>query len=187
VERAERIETTRFLGSEFIVLLWFASEALEGAVDLPELGRAELWLDTLLVLQAPEDKTECVTLRGLAPSGGEEARTALAEGKLPTQARVHVRLEPRDFAFVLRADTLQRSGVVLPAQLREAGDERFYERLALLEECDRILGALWRDFAQLRTSALWGRELTSALRAWVKDGNTPSAAQLRAWIAKARR
>ncbi len=184
MERAEKIESTRFLGSEFIVWIWFCSEALEARLEVPGFGPAEVWLDTLLVLEAPEEKGERVALRGLAPSGGEEARVALAQGKLPTQARLHLRLDPEDYGFVLRADTLARSQVQLPAKLKEAGEERFLERMQLLERLDGMFDALFREFLRVRVSPSWERQIVPALREWVGGGDLPSAAVVRGWLKK---
>lgn len=181
----DRIEGTRFLGSEFIVWLWFKSELFEGEFDVPGFGKVELWLDTLLSFESPLDKAEKTTLRGIAPSTTPEAREAIKQGKLPTRARISARLGPQDYALVLAAPTLAISSATIPALIDDDGDERFYERMQLLEELDRLLAALYEEFIQLRLGPLWESELVPAIRDWAKGREHLTAPAYRGLLKRA--
>jgi hypothetical protein len=179
MDLVDRIEGTRFLGSEFIVWLWFKSELFEGELDVTGFGKVELWLDTLLAFESQLDKAEKTTLRGLAPSATPEAREAIKQGKLPTRARFNARLGSQDYAWVLTASTLAISGAKIPALVADTGDEQFYERMHLLEELDRLMAALYAEFLQLRLGALWESDLVPAIRAWANGREQLGAAAYR--------
>lgn len=185
MDLVERIEGTRFLGGEFIVWLWFKSELFEGELDVPGFGKVELWLDTLLSFESQLDKAEKTTLRGLAPSTTPEAREALKQGKLPSRARISARLGPQDYALVLTASTLAISSASIPALITDSGDERFYERMQLLEELDRLIAALYEEFIQLRLGPLWESELVPAIRGWARGREELTAPAYRGLLKRA--
>lgn len=164
---AERIESTRFLGNELIVWLWFRTEVYQAGFEVPDVGDAEVWLETLIALEAPDAKTERLALRGALASGWREAKVALAEGKLPTQVKVHVRVDPDDWTCVLDARTLSRSQVQVPAKIKAEGDERFYERMALLDRLDQVLAVVFAEFSALRASPAWSDKVVPAIQAWL--------------------
>lgn len=97
-----------------------------------------------------------------------EARSAGAEG-----GRRHERSDPSDrqpqsWSFVFDADTLGIGSVSIPALLTEEDDEKFYERMQLVEELEAMIGALFETFLRLRTSPAWERHAVPAIRDWVK-------------------
>ena len=49
---ADLIETRRFLGSEFMMWLWFKSETHDGLMDVAGHGAIEVVYDDRLVLEA---------------------------------------------------------------------------------------------------------------------------------------
>src|SRR5450755_2517531 len=59
----ERIESTRFLGPEFLLWLWLRAEIVNQPIALPELGNFDVWLDNQLTLQSDIDPNERVTVR----------------------------------------------------------------------------------------------------------------------------
>jgi len=59
------------------------------------------------------------------------------------------------------------SGLKIPAVLSRETDEKFYERMSLIEEAERMIRELYRLFLQKRLdSKAWDKELT-AIRTWV--------------------
>lgn len=167
---AELIETRRFLGREFLTWLWFESELFEQRFTLDPFGECELWLERQLTLQTPPDlEKQQSKLTGTAPSGTPEAREALRQGKLPTQARIVVRRDEQDFALVLDADSLALSGVKIPALLKGDGDDPFYERIQLIEEIEHAIESLYREFLTLRLERAWTDRVLPAMRSWMRE------------------
>ena len=163
-------ETRRFLGREFLAWLWFESELFEQRFSIAEFGDCEVWLERSITLESNgEREIEKSKLTGEAPSGRPEAREALRQGKLPTQAKLVVKRGEQDFSLVLDADTLGLSGVKIPALLKGDGDDPFYERIQLIEELEGAVESLYRAFLLLRLDPSWGRAVMPAIRAWMRE------------------
>lgn len=67
-------------------------------------------------------------------------------------AKVKVRVvkEGREWQVTMAAQTLGLSGIKIPAVLGEAEDDRFYERMYLIEELEGILRGLYGQFLAVR-------------------------------------
>jgi hypothetical protein len=162
----DAIEGARFLGREFLVWLWYESERREGVLPLAGGERCELWLEEQLTLVADAGQSES-KLKAGAPSASPEAKEALRQGKLPTKAKIRLARGPQTWGFLFDADTLGLAGVKVPALIKEDGEEKFYERIQLVEDLEEMLGALYERFLHERTSPAWHAETAPAIRAWV--------------------
>ncbi|MBN2192801.1 MAG: hypothetical protein JW751_08275 [Polyangiaceae bacterium] len=176
MDLVDRIETSRFLGSEFLTWLWFKIELFEGTFDIGELGSTEVWFDTAMALVGWVDEGEKITLRGTAPSSTPEAAEALRQGKVPHKASLRMVVGGNEeYVFTFNARAFSVSGVKIPAILTEAAEEQFYERMRLLEQLDELIVSLYDEFVLLRLSPLWDGEVAPAMREWVrgKESLTP--------------
>lgn len=165
----DRIESTRFVGREFLVWIWWKSELFEGEMELRDFGPSEVWIDDQLILEARGEDVEQSRFKGGSPSSSPEAKESLRQGKVPTKARISISRDTRDFSFVIDAESFALSGVKTPALLQDEKEERFYERMYLLEELEEMLSALFSEFLILRVSPSWGKTIAPAIRAWVRD------------------
>lgn len=164
----DRIHRTAFLGPEFLTWLWYESEQREGVFDLGgELGEIELWFDDKLVVSSPSVNAQENFFKGGHPTTSLEARTALRLGKLASQAAIRIVRGGQEWSFTLKAHDLSVAGVKLPAVLSKEDDDRFYERMLLLEQLDGMLKGLYGRFLKRRVSRDWGEEDLPAIRAWV--------------------
>ncbi len=170
----ERVESTRFLGSEFLLWLWLRAEIVDKPIALPELGDFEVWLDNQLTLQSEIDPNERVTVRGAAPSGSPEAREAVRAQKFPVRARIAIRNEERDFACVLVAHRYQVAGGKIPAVLTKDTDDAFQERMALVERLCLSLDGLYGAFLRDRLSAVWKEAWEPAIVCWADGESIPA-------------
>jgi hypothetical protein len=162
------IETRRFLGSEFLMWLWFKTECYDGLLDLAgEDGRLEVFFDDALTLEAYLAETERNMFKGGAPAHSPEAKTALRQGKRAARAKMRVIRDGREWVFSIKAETLDLASIKIPAVLSREEDEKFYERMYLVEEIEDIVAALYREFLVLRVSAAWPEQLLPALQAWI--------------------
>ncbi|MBC7171611.1 MAG: hypothetical protein H5U40_04255, partial [Polyangiaceae bacterium] len=159
----------RFLGREFLVWLWHESEVREGILPLSGGDACELWLEEQLTLVGaqPNEKSES-KLKSAIPSASPEAKEALRQGKLPVKAKLRVNRGTQSWGFLLNADTLGIASVQIPALLKEENDEKFYERMDLVENLEAILDDLLGTFIGIRTSESWDAEVLPRLREWVK-------------------
>ena len=74
----------------------------------------------------------------------------------------------QSWSFLFDAETLGVAGVKVPALITEDTDEKFYERMQLVEELEAMLGGLYERFLTARTGDGWARE-ADAVRAWVRE------------------
>jgi len=170
----ERVESTRFLGSEFLLWLWLRAEIVDKPITLPELGEFQVWLDNQITLQSDIDPNERVTVRGAAPSGCPEAREAVRAQKYPVRARIAIRNEERDFACVLVAHRFAVSSGKIPAILTKDTDDAFQERMTLVERLCKNLDGLYAAFLQDRLSELWKEAWEPAIVCWAEDEAIPA-------------
>jgi hypothetical protein len=173
----DRIETTRFLGSEFLLWLWLRTELVGGELSLTNLGKVEVWLDQQLTLCSPVDPKESVVIRGMAPADGAEAREAVRAQKLPVAGHVVMRTREGDFTFVLKGmDLAIASGRVPPAITDEGGDA-FADRLERVQTLMTLLDRLFVRFLSERLTPLWPSAWEPAISAWLAQ-HAPSPAIL---------
>lgn len=167
MDLVDRIETTRFLGGEFALWLWFSRDVLAGALELPGLGQVELALESSLLLVDPLTDTERVTVRGFDPLGSLEAEHALLVGKLPRKVGMRLVFEQNEWVATLDAASFVLSGVKLPALLSEGEEEHFHERMRFLEQLHDLVQGLYRLFLGVRLSSQWDATLVPAMRRWL--------------------
>ena len=173
MDLVELIESHRFLGSEFMTWLWFRSEMHEGMIPLGDRKVCELFVDDRITLEADMVETEQSVLKGGAPAVTPEAREALRQGKLPTQARVRTHHDGQEYLFTLKAGELQLTSVKIPAVLSKEEDEKFYERMYLIENLEGLLDHFYGEFLALRLSSAW-TDVVGQIRDWVRSDDSPS-------------
>ena len=176
MDLVDRIESTRFLGCEFLTWLWFKVELFDGTLELLDGRQVDLWIDTQLVLASLQTPTEKATLTGVSPSTAAEATAALQQGKVPLKAALRLVLAEHEFAFTLDGQRLAVSGVKLPELMEAESDERFFERMQLIEDLDGVLTELYEEFLALRLSPVWDADVGPAMQQWVKGRLTLSPA-----------
>jgi len=196
MQPADRVEKRRFVGREFLLWLWFESEAFEATLSTRIQGTFGLWIEKHLVLSVGKEATR---IKGTFPAGSREAKEALALGKLPEAAGLHLSWGDREVTFTLKAETMALSGLVLPTVLGDeaeapalletnrrpkkgkkesakveeerVSDERheaFYERMTLTREVEALVEALYSEFLVLRLSDTWNSVVAPMLGAWVQ-------------------
>jgi hypothetical protein len=170
MDLVDRIETTRFLGGEFLLWLWFSRDVTGGEILIKGRGLVVVTLTTQIALADPIADRERVAIRGLDPFGGPEASEALANGKLPRKVGVRLEFEQSEWLFTLDSSTLALSGVRLPALASQGEEELFYERMRSLELIHELVHALYGHFLAVRLSPAWTAELAPALCRWVQSG-----------------
>ena len=163
---ANRIETTRFLGAEFLLWLWFAGELLDGKLDAGPHGVVEISLEAQLSLTDLLSPRETISMRGSDPFSSAEADQALKNGKLPSRALLRLKQGDSEWLVTLDAFSLALSGVKLPGY-EASDDEQLFERMSLLEQLDEIVHEVYRQFLLLRLAPSWQERFFPALRAWI--------------------
>lgn len=164
----ENIHHTAFLGAEFLTWLWYRSEQDPEMHLGNEIEPFEVYFDDRLLVGSPMINAQENLFKGGHPTSSLEAKTALRLGKFAHEAKVRITRQSQEWSFTLRAAQLMPSGIKLPAVLAREDEDRFYERMFLLESLDAMLKALFSCFLQRRLAPTWTTIDLPALQAWVR-------------------
>lgn len=165
----ELIQTRTFLGNEFLMWLWFKSDCFDGLFAIADHGDIEVIFDNQLTLEAYLAETERSDFKGGTPAFAPEAKTALRQGKRVSKAKIRIVKEGREWLFTYKAEGMDITSAKIPAVLSKDDDERFFERMYLLEELEEILETLYAEFINLRLSDAWGDTLLPAMQEWIQS------------------
>jgi hypothetical protein len=161
----DELQDAAFLGREFLTWLLWRVDAGDG--DFGDFtmhfgGRARLGSFSGNVTDA--------VLKGVAPAHGVEARAAIGCGHTVREAELRLVAGEREWRFTLIGETLDLRGVKIPALLTEEEDDRFSERIALIQELDDLVQKAFRDFMGERVRPSWRKQTLAAMREWVVSG-----------------
>lgn len=156
-----------FLGSEFLLWLWYR-EDLEGGIHRVGEDTCALVFDDQLVLRVELGESEENRLKGGAPASAPEARKALQFGKRVIRARMRLERGDREWRFTMDADRFQISSVRIPAVLGDLPEQQLIERMDLIEELERCVFGVYAGFLSLRLGGGWSAE-EAAIRAWIRE------------------
>jgi hypothetical protein len=160
------VQQKKFLGPEFLTWLWYQSEKHGGVLTIAEQDAITLWLDDRLELESSDPSDQRNMLAGGAPSTSPEARAALKEHRKASNAKIRIAKGEREWAFQLDAKTLDIKSVKIPALLTSEEDDKFFERVHLIEELKEVVEALYKRFIKIRTCEEWTEERNDMAR-WV--------------------
>jgi hypothetical protein len=167
MDLVDRIETSRFMGGEFLLWLWFSRDVTDGVIEVAGLGGIDVSLESTIMLADPLADQERVTVRGHDPCGSLETDQALRRGKLPRKVGLRFIFEQAEWVFTLDTSTLQLGGVKLPALLSQGEEEHFHERMRLFEQLHDLVRGAYEKFLRVRLSPAWDAELVPAMRRWI--------------------
>ena len=155
------------LATEFFTWLWWATEQGGGRLDV-DGEEIILWVDDRMAFRLPSEDASRAVLTGADTARAAEAKAAMAAGKIIKELRLRLQWGDREYGFTLKGAGLDVSGLVLPA-LPDEGDEqdRLMVRMEAIEALWAVLGAIYRQFAAVRTADNWTGEVVPAIQAWL--------------------
>lgn len=162
----EQVSRTAFLGPEFLLWLWWRCEEDDGHFTIGE-DAVELAFDNQIMLESHLAEAETSRLTGGSPAYSPEAHKALQMGKSVRRALLRLTKGEREWVFLADGPTFRISGVRIPALLTREDDEKFHERLYLIEELEDCWFGLYRQFLEVRLTDAWTK-VHATMRAWVE-------------------
>ena len=177
---AKGLDLKDFLGNEFLLWLWWMTEAHEGAIEAQRAdGRTEsiyVALDKTLEMECAWGMRGKQTLRGDGPTRLQEAGAALAHGKWPRKTSLILSDGEAQWELTLQADQWTVSSAALP-EVEEAQSPRELTeaRLRLVQRLNETLNALYVAFLAQRSAGAWPGQ-RDAMRQWIADRQQPRAA-----------
>jgi recombination associated protein RdgC len=177
MDLVDLIQEKRFLGQEFLAWLWYKSEERGGSVEMPGFGDILVVFEKHMLLEYGEgEANEKVICRGLQTEL-REARTGLALGKKPEQARIKITKGEYEFHLTLAGACFEFRNVRLPKTVAssdesddpEAVEGRILERISLFEELSQLINDLFSMFLKKRIGEEWTEEL-GKIQNWTHKG-----------------
>lgn len=153
-------------GREFLMWLWFMSEAKGGEMNLPDGGRFAVLVEGPLLFDQ-EEQGETAIRKG-EPMVSAETRAALLSGKKLRRARLTLaRGGEEQWSCTFDADAFVVRGLKLPKTESIDAHGRFQERMESLDTFRRALLGLYAAFCKQRDDAGACRALGSEMKAWM--------------------
>jgi len=158
IDVAVAFEKYKFLGSEFLLWLWFSSE--ERDVNIDETGEITINVAnkiTLLDVVNVDDK-KTVTIKG-NDIEMEEAMTALKMLAMPIELHLLMKNHKRglEWTFTIKSETLQISGCktpdVAPTETSNDIAGATFEKLCLLDIPVQFIAKLFEKYIAMRLDA----------------------------------
>lgn len=126
-----------WLGNEYLLWLWYQSEAGTDVLKLKDGSEAVFMLSRSLALDCPRGQTGRTAVSAEMPCRLAEARRAAQGGKLPRRVGLTVVRHEQQYQFGLSAETLAVSGGRLPPPDDDSLDATG-RRFARLEACRHL-------------------------------------------------
>jgi hypothetical protein len=167
-EEDSLLQDHAFLGREF--LTWLVWRVERGEATFGEEDSFTFGFGGRTRLQGLQGDVNDAVLKGPSPAMSIEARSGIGAGRTVREAELRISKGEREWRFTLMADTFDLRGVKLPALLTEEEDDRFLERISLLEELEGLIKDAFSEFLGDRLRPVWTRSVVPALRDWVADG-----------------
>ena len=175
----DKIHRSSFLGPEFLTWLWYRADRENGEFSLfkadgerdKEFGPFEVVFEDRLVVGSPAVDAQENSFTGGQPAYSAEAHTALRLGKFAHEAKLRIVRGAQEWQFIFKALSFGLASIKIPAVLSKEDDDRFAERMLLLEQLDFMVKGLFRQFLGVRLTEAWEQEELPAIQGWIRgDG-----------------
>lgn len=155
---------------EFLTWMWWRTEQgrfwkLEGQ-DEPIEG----WVDGKVALALPASPTDKAVLSGDAPSTAPEARAALGGGKVTIEMMLGLRSDSQEYMLTLKGNLLDLHGVRFPPADITDDEGALFDRMYLYENLHHMVREIFKEYAAVRMTSEWDREMAPAIREWIEEG-----------------
>ena len=173
---ATSIDLKDFLGNEFLLWLWWLTEAHEGLVRVQSPYEREVeaavLIDQSLDMDCAWGATGKQTLRGDGPTRLVEAGDALRTGKWPRKAGLILSDGEHQWELSLQGDRMTIGSAALPEIDEAPGPRELVDaRLGLTRQLSDTLDALYTRFLTDRTGSGWPG-LRERIGQWISERRT---------------
>ena len=152
-------------GREFLMWLWFMSEAKGGEVNLPEGGSFVVLVEGPLLFDQ-EEQGETAIRKG-EPMLSAETRAALLSGKKLRRAKLTLARGEELWSCTLEADEFTFRSLKLPKTEAVDADGRFQERMEMIDTFRQVFLGLYCTFVKLRDEVASCKVLDAEMKAWM--------------------
>ncbi len=146
-----------FLGNEFLLWLWYATENESDTLMLADKSDATVMLARTLTLECPRGQTGHETISHEGPTRLPEAKRAAQSGKLPRKVGLTIVRHSDQYELTLHAETLGVGSAKLPSIPDHITDARakLEERATQIRGLIETLDLIYDQFGQQRFANQW--------------------------------
>lgn len=167
-EETDNASIPPHIAGEFYLWLWFKSDMGPGTLEVPDAAPLQFWVDDRIAFRAIGEDKVCAVLTGDNPGTTLESRAAVRGGKVLRDIRLALKREEREYFVTLRGPRVELAAAKLPGLMKAEDDaEALYERMFLYQDLQWMIAALFRRFAEERTSPDWRDRTLPDMRAWL--------------------
>jgi hypothetical protein len=153
-------------GREFLMWLWYMSEAQGGEVALPEGGTFAVLVEGPLLFDQ-EEQGETAIRKG-EPMVSAETRAALLSGKKLRRAKLTLARGGEEvWTCTLDADTFVIRSLKLPKTEAIDAEGRFQERMEMIDTFRQAFLGLYSTFCKLRDDEKACKALGGEMKSWM--------------------
>jgi hypothetical protein len=172
VERAKALEAMSrgraWLGREFLTWLLWRSNAGAPLAAVEGEDVTVLFVGPVVLQGLAGDATE-LRAKGYQSAYADIVREALGRGLLVHQGRLRLQHGEEVYEVTLDAERLAFRSARLPKLLTKEADDRYLERMALLNRLSALVDALWTAFTEVRQGPEWSEREVPGLRRWIEE------------------
>lgn len=158
-----------FLAHEFMLWLWFFSEKNFGSFNL-SIGPVDLWVDDKMTFLSAHDTKATNTFSGGAPSTIPETKLSLLSGKVIQEMRIGIRQGSLEWALSIKSKSgdIVLNQIKIPAIIKSGIDEMLLERMALIENIEKVFAELFQQFFEARIDKnYWQKKVLKDMKNWI--------------------
>lgn len=154
-------------GLDFLMWLWFVSEARGGMLKLKDLGDWAVMIEGPLTFVMEGSGAHEIVVRRGEPRLSAEAKASLLSGKKLKRAKLTLARGEESWTCTLDAQSLVVRGLKLPEGEKLDAISKFQERIQLVDLFKEALLSLFDRFATERESKEWSKTLAE-VHEWVQ-------------------
>jgi hypothetical protein len=157
------------LGRDFLTYLCYRSDSGAGIVDVSEnVKQFFIWIDGKIVLE--DDRG---TPANTVSYSGDDFSTAdlkqtIRAGKKVKEARLRIECGETIWAFTLKADRLEISGLKIDMPRTNDPDERFFDRILNIEALNNLLDDIYKQFLFDVSENRWREKGYQEFQKWLQ-------------------
>ena len=163
------VKNQNTFGRDFLTYLCYKSDAHAGTIKIPGSGdQFSLWVDGKIVMEDDRNAPPNSVSYSGDDFTNQDLKQAIRSGKKVREARLRIEKGAQTWAFTLRADRLEISGLKIDMPNTADNEERFFGRILSIEALNELLDGLYDNFFSQVHDKAWKTKGYREFQTWLK-------------------
>jgi recombination associated protein RdgC len=156
------------LGKDFLTYICYKSDKHAGLVEIPGVKKQfSLWIDQKIIME--DDRS---TLPNTVSYTGDnftnqDLKQAIRSGKKVREVRFRIEAGENTWAFNLRADRFEISGLKMDLPRTDDIEQRFLDRMLNIDKLNSLIDALYEHFIREVYGKTWKTKGYREFQKWL--------------------